>query len=331
MSSTIQTTNLHKYSLLEWYQRYKLFVRSHQKYVLFSITVYLVVVFGWMLIADFSITPDRIVVILFIPALLLGEGLFFLRDWVPFLVLILAYEALRGIADMGGFVHVTDIITAEKWLFHGTVPTIWLQQQLWHSQVSWYDWLATLVYFLHFPLPLVLAFYLWLKNRQHYWQFVGTFVLLCFSGFVTYIVFPAAPPWLAARDGALPAVTKIIDQVLAQFPHGMTISFFYHTLNPNQVAAMPSLHAAFPWLVFLMLWQVAGKKALWFLPYCLWLWFSIVYIGEHYVVDAIAGIFYASTVYILGKNLFAWLEKRPIFHRPPLESIQPATPLVQPE
>ena len=52
-----------------------------------------------------------------------GRTRLFLRDWLPFVVIFLAYELMRGIADDAGFpVHVTDVIAAERWLFAGTIP-----------------------------------------------------------------------------------------------------------------------------------------------------------------------------------------------------------------
>lgn len=167
--------------------------------------------------------------------------------------------------------------------------------------------MGTILYFLHFPPPLFLAFYLWRSSLRYYWQFVIGFSILCLSGFVTYMLFPAAPPWWAAKEGYLPPVTKIMNQVLELFPQNMSISYLYTNLNPNPVAAMPSLHAAFPWLVFLTLWQVFGRKAFWFLPYCFALWFSIVYLGEHYIIDIVAGIIYATVSYVLAIKLIDWI------------------------
>lgn len=253
-----------------------------------------------------SLTPDVMLLVLFVAAIALGQALRFLRDWLPFMGLLLAYESLRGLADnLGQIAHTTDLITIEQWLFGGYIPTLWLQQHLWHGFVQWYDVFFTTLYFMHFVLPLVCAFWLWTKHRAYYWQFVISLVILCFAGFITYMVFPATPPWLAARQGDLPNVTKVIDQVLDLFPKHMTVTAFYHNLNPNPVAAMPSLHAAFPWLVFLMLRQELRRKALWFLPYCIALWLAIVYMGEHYVIDAIAGITYATVVFYVVQRYWA--------------------------
>jgi hypothetical protein len=294
--------------LSDYYRQYLAFITRRQREVLVVVVAYVVLSIAFMLWQNISITPDRLTLVLFIAALALGQGLLFLRDWTPFIVLLFAYEGLRGFADGFMQVNVTNVISAERWIAGGTVPTIQFQHQLYHAgHLAWYDYGATFMYFMHFPLPLLLAFYLLLRHRRAYWQFVTSFVVLCFSAFATFIIFPAAPPWMAARDGYLPPVVKIIDQVLAVFPNRMNISYLYHALNANQVAAMPSLHAAFPWLVFLTLWRVFGKRALLFLPYCIALWLSIIYLGEHYAVDAIAGILFAQVSFMVGGYLVhAW-------------------------
>lgn len=296
---------LHSFS-----RRYHQFLTQHRTLIWIALGIYVVGFVAYMLLDNASLTPDRIVLVLFIAAVALGQGVRFLRDWLPFMVLFLAYEGLRGLADFSGDVNIGNIISAERVLTGATIPTIWLQSQLFHGSPSWLDIASTTIYFLHFPLPLILAFWLWLKDKQWYWQFVTSLLVLCFASFVTYVIFPAAPPWLAAKDGYLPPVTKIIDHVLVLSPHSMSVSYLYHSLNSNQVAAMPSLHAAFPWLVFLMLWQVVGKKAAWFLPYCVAVWFSIIYLGEHYVVDVIAGMVYAQAAFFAGTVLYRSIVRR---------------------
>ena len=49
-----------------------------------------------------------------IVAVMLGRGRAFLRDWVPFVVIFLAWEAMRGIADdFGAAVNSDSVIAAE--------------------------------------------------------------------------------------------------------------------------------------------------------------------------------------------------------------------------
>jgi hypothetical protein len=57
---------------------------------------------------------------------------------------------------------------------------------------------------------------------------------------------------------------------------------------------MPSLHAAFPWLVLLFAVKFYGRLGLLFLPYSPILWFSIVYLAHHWVVDILAGVAWAT-------------------------------------
>lgn len=304
-------------SAMRAYRQYQLFVLRHRRGSIILSILLLVGLIIALFLDNVSLTPDVMVVVLFVVAIMLGQALSFLRDWSPFILLLLAYESLRGFADnLGVRAHTTDLIAVERWLFGGQIPTLWLQQHFWHGSVQWYDVFFTGLYFMHFVLPLVCAFWLWTTRRQIYWQFVVSLIALCFAGYLTYIIFPATPPWLAAKQGALPEVTKVIDYVLALFPRQMTVSTVYHNLNPNPVAAMPSLHAAFPWLVFLFLYQEKGRKALWFLAYCFSLWLAIVYMGEHYVIDALAGIAYASIVYLAVRRywptIVSWWQSHPI-------------------
>ena len=57
----------------------------------------------------------------------------------------------------------------------------------------------------------------------------------------------------------------------------------------NPVAAMPSLHAAFPLMLLLFFWSVGGWVRLALGAYTLAMAFTLVYGGEHFVADIVAG------------------------------------------
>lgn len=261
---------------------------------------YIVAVVLLMLYRNVSITPDRVFVILLFGAVILGRGLTFLKDWVPFIALLLGYELVRGFADTAGFpVRVGELVNMEVALF-GFVPSEVLQRHFFDpNNIRFWDIGAVIIDFLHFPLPLLIAFYLWIKDKRFYWDFVIALLILSFSAFLTYLVYPAAPPWYAAKEAGLIEVTKIIDVVASHVGWGWDLSTIYHNLNPNPVAAMPSLHAAFPWLAFLALRNYNKKLGKLFLPYPILVWISIVYLGEHYIIDIIAGVTYASIAFFL--------------------------------
>ena len=92
-----------------------------------------------------------------------------------------------------------------------------------------------------------------------------------------------------------------MEEVLGSL-HWSGFSWVYTHLVGNPVAAFPSMHAAYPTLVFLFLWERWKVAALVWLPVTLIIWFAIVYLGHHYVVDVLGGIAYAVVGYLLLRH-----------------------------
>jgi hypothetical protein len=261
--------------------------------------LYVVAAVSILVYLGISIYPDRLLLIFLVPALLMGRVILFIRDWIPFVVILLSYEFLRGFADtLTGRVHYHAMINFDSLLF-GTLPTVWLQDHLFNpNSLHIYDYVGTLVYLMHFVVPFVFGLILWLKNRHYFLRFSAAFLLLSFAGLATYVIFPAAPPWLASQQGYAPHIYHILSATFQSFPDRLQVPTIYQTFNPNAVAAMPSLHAAYPTLVLLFLVRFFGKKGLFFIPYVLAVWLMIVYFGEHYVSDVLAGVIYASAAFV---------------------------------
>jgi hypothetical protein len=284
----------------------------NSRLLLGGVIAYAVVVSGLMIVRGVAVTPDVLLVAFGLVAILLGRGRLFLRDWVPFIALFLAYELMRGLADKFGFaVHVSDVLAVERLLAFGHVPTQVLQD--WLHPASGVDVLAvaaTVVYFLHFPLPLGIGFLLWLKRRAAYYDFVAALILLCLAGFVTFVFLPVGPPWYAAYNGYFngpdgrPAITYLKPEAFDQIASALGFngrylySYAFYQVSPNSVAAFPSLHAAFPFLAFLFARRAFGRIGWLVFGYFLIVVFAIVYLGDHYVVDALAGVAYASAAYV---------------------------------
>jgi len=83
----------------------------------------------------------------------------------------------------------------------------------------------------------------------------------------------------------------------------------YDFLGSNQFAAFPSMHSALPLLVFLFAYKIWKWKALPVIVIPVGTWFSAVYLGEHYVVDVLGGIAYATAAFLAVELLLPLLAK----------------------
>jgi len=105
---------------------------------------------------------------------------------------------------------------------------------------------------------------------------VTTLLLMSYAGFMTYLLFPAMPPWMAADRGFIPPTQNVVERVLGQSGSGEHLPLIYELIRPNLVAAMPSLHAVFPLLLFLFAHKIWGRPVWTALTYPAAVWFSIV-------------------------------------------------------
>ncbi len=297
--------------------------RRNDRLLLLTIVGYIAVLSALMIASGISITPDVLLLGLGLAAVLLGRGRLFIRDWVPFIGLFLAYELMRGFADdINRVIHSSDILGIERALFGGALPTQVLQDAL-HPATGMDPWAiaGTIFYFLHFPLPLAVAFLLWVRRRRAYYDFVAALILLSMAGFATYLMLPVAPPWWAAAHGLIPgpdgepAITYLKAQGFSDlarlfgFEGRYLYSYAIYEVNPNQVAAFPSLHAGYPFLAFLFARRSFGRPGWLMLAYAACVWFVIVYLADHYVVDVLGGIAYAGIAYASIVHAPGWFRR----------------------
>jgi hypothetical protein len=252
--------------------------------------VYLALIFGVMLWRGISIEPEWVVLALLVIAIPLGRGLAFIVDWGPFLLLFLAYEEMRGFAAKTGF-QPHDLSGLERLVFGGNIPTLVLQHAFYRpGVVSPQDVVALFFYFMHFPLPILVGFVFWLRSRDHYHRYIAALLLMSFIAFATYLFWPSAPPWYQLHD-----VVKINNQtVRALWDNRYSVSAIYASFNPNQFAAFPSLHAAYPALAAVYAWSRYRRLSIALIGWSACVVLSIVYLGEHYVVDALDGFLYVA-------------------------------------
>jgi hypothetical protein len=262
--------------------------------------LYIVVLIVVMIEQGVEALPDRYAIAMLVGALVLGRAKRFMHDWLPFIGLLVSYDFLRGFADdLSGRVQYLQSIQFDQAMFT-VVPTVALQNLLFASSLHWWDYAATIVYFLHFVLPLGFAMVLWLRDRRRFTDFVTSLTLLSYAGWLTYIAFPSAPPWMAAQDGYLDGVTRILDRTINFLPNHLDLPTVYRALDPNPIAAIPSLHAAYPFLVLLFALKFFRWRGLVVLPYVAVVWFAVIYLGEHYATDVLIGAVYATVAFFAG-------------------------------
>ncbi len=293
-------------------------------------------------IATTGIAFNRELLLLYISTGLLvasiGQGrrmLYVVRDWLPFALILLAYDLSRGAATLIGRPTLWNWqADADRWLFFGTMPTVWLQERLKLPHPPWWEVVISTVYMSFFILPYVIAGVLWLRDREEWKKFVRLFVGLSFGALVVYAILPAAPPWAAARctaadvasgpsdprcmfrpargvpdggllgamhtshEGANPWVERIVARGWGKLNlHSASALIDQGQAAVNLVAAIPSLHAGLSAAIAIFLWRrvrVGWRPLL--VAYPLVMAFTLVYTAEHYVTDILLGWMFAAVV-----------------------------------
>jgi hypothetical protein len=220
-------------------------------------------------------------------------------DWMPIVAILAVYDFTRGAADsLGISVHVRPMIEFDRILFLGETPTEWLQAHLNDpGVVHWWDVAFSLVYTSYFIVPFAVAGTLWARSRAAFVQFTRRLVSLAIAGLATYIVFPAAPPWMASELGLLHGVERTTGRGWEVISLGTAGLFNHGQEAVNLVAAVPSLHSAFVALVAMFLWRRVRpiwRPLLAFYP--LAMGFTLMATGEHYFFDVALGWSYAALV-----------------------------------
>jgi membrane-associated phospholipid phosphatase len=206
-----------------------------------------------------------------------------LLDWSVFIIGITLYDFARGIDRIIGL---------------GQVPTVWLQAHFLHAQPRWWDAAASIIYASHFILPFVVAGILWATNRAEWRWFASRFLVLCFLGCVTYALIPTAPPWYASQIGEIGHVVRSTGRGW-EIIHVHAAATLIHKgqLVGNAYAAIPSLHAAWAALCATAVWRRVKNPARWLVyVYPAAMALTLVYTGEHYFIDAIAGWIYLALI-----------------------------------
>src|SRR3954470_7033032 len=187
-------------------------------------------------------------------------------------------------------------ITCDRLLGLGEIPTIRLQRRLGRpGQVRLHDTLLSVLHWSWFLVPHGSVAYVLAKRPERYERAAAMMAATFDAGVIVYWLLPTAPPWWAGQQGHLPPVRRIMVEAGTEF-WGELWQRLYDSLGRNPFAAMPSLHFGTSVMAAHVLGEVGTREAIAGWAYTVGLGFALVYLGEHYVTDLVAGFALAEAV-----------------------------------
>ncbi len=249
-------------------------------------------------------------------------------DWIPLFLVLTAFDYARGAGSRLG-VGVSYLLSPR--LDHaltGTIPTVWLQRHLYGTSVHhWWNVFPTLTYFSFYFVTWLILAVLWGRSRPRFRVYSRRFLAVTLTSLVVFSLHPTAPPWMDSQRHVIPHITRTTVYGL-QVLH---LSFAQHSFYSgaalaNQVAAFPSLHAAYSALPLLLFWRQSRPAVrVVLVAYPLAMGFSLVLMGEHWAGDVLAAWILTAVVAlgmpVLERHIAARLRRRdPVPARSPLEN-----------
>jgi hypothetical protein len=223
----------------------------------------------------------------------------FVNDWALFLGAVVLFDSLRTVvfAVITHFelpMYAVYAIDWERWLCAGAVAPVSAQQ--WRatlSDPSLLDRFFVLLHASHFLFFLLFGFLLWYLRRAAFRTYAAAMLVLLYAALFIHLVVPTIPPWLAARDfGLLPETVRIAKSI-----YNVRLPALQEMFDVNPIAAMPSLHTAMPVLCALVALHYLRWAGLVVAAYATGVALGVIYLGEHYVVDVVAGAALSSVIY----------------------------------
>jgi hypothetical protein len=224
----------------------------------------------------------------------------FIFAFVPYATVWFVFTFLRSFADETTLAETLNlkVFQFERWLFNGQIPTITLQDRFYEpGTIALHDYFFTAVHWSYFIVPHAVAIRLWYKHPERFRQYLAALTVLLGSGLLIYFLIPTNPPWMAPEPINSPAaapVYRVMEAVAHQIGGGIYEASYNVIGESNPIAAMPSIHTAVTVLLVFPAWY-AGRR--WFtaaMLYAIAMGITLVYTGEHYVVDVFMGAAVAS-------------------------------------
>lgn len=213
-------------------------------------------------------------------------ALFFLHMWAYLVAHELPYDDPERLRRR---LRIRYPIVVDRALGAGTLPNARLQKWLSRPEGRTLDTVLTWTHWLWFLEPY--AALLWIRSRDERRFARGARQMgACFDlGALTYAAVPTAPPWWASEEGHTDEAVRRLMVEQGERTWGGAWPVLYGFFGGNPWAAMPSVHFGTSVMAAVLLGEVgpAERAAGW--AYATTLGFALVYLGEHYVIDLVAG------------------------------------------
>ncbi len=235
----------------------------------------------------------------------------FILGFSVFIIFWIIYDSMRIIPNYEvSSVHIKQPYDIEKSIFGISVMEKIMTPNeyfvIYNNKIL--DFISGFFYINWMPVPIGFGIFLYIKDKELFFKYSLAFLLVNLVGFSIYYLYPAAPPWYVQKFGfdlhfGIPgsrAGLERFDNLI-----GVPVFEGIYNKNANVLAAMPSLHSAYPVVVL----YFAIKKninvifKILFITFMFGIWFSAVYSSHHYIIDVIAGIILALIVLFIFEKL----------------------------
>jgi hypothetical protein len=239
---------------------------------------------------------------------------------IPCALVALLYDAMRFVKNVGldeSTVHICDLRSAElRWFGIGSGA----------ARVTLHDWFQA-----HPSLPLDVFFavpygtflmvvvgyavFLYRRHFESFERFTWGFFALNVVGFLTYHLYPAAPPWYYHQHGCIVDLASAASAGpnLLRVDEWLGVRYFsgFYSRSSDIFGAVPSLHVAYPLLIVIEGWRphrALGRTLL--VGFYAWMCCAAVYLDHHWVIDIVLGTGYAVVTAFAIRRIDKWRRSR---------------------
>jgi membrane-associated phospholipid phosphatase len=261
--------------------------------LLFYFTVIIIAYLRYGAVLNFYLNIVFLIVISFMTYF--SKSNKFLSNFILCIILLLTYEALRSVTGIiVNTANMFPLASIDKAFFgFNFIGTV--QKTFASSTVTL---VSTFFYELHLPLVIIAMVLFWFTNRNAYKGYTYSLILTSFLALITFAIFPTAPPWLSGTANNL--LADGYKMLLGPFS---TIRQTFISVEYDKFAAFPSLHIAYAMIFFIYTFKLNKKLCFVSLPVLLGMFFSTIYLGQHYVIDLVAGIAYSLIGFFIVESI----------------------------